>query len=66
MRKVINVAMYCDTRTDVHIHTHTHTYKKIIYIIIVILIGLMIRKINDFAIINLVHITPIGITSNLL
>ena len=61
--------MYCDTRTDVHIQTQTLTYKKVyiyIYIIIVILIMVMIRRITDFTIINLFHITRIGITLNLL
>ena len=60
------MVMYCDTRTDVHIHTQTHTQKKCIYIIIVILIVVTIRRISDFPIINLVHVTPIGITLNLL
>ena len=56
------MVMYCDTRTDVHIHTQTHIQKKSIYIykIIVILIVVMIR-INDFTVIYLVHITPVGI-----
>ena len=40
--------------------------KKSIYIIIVILIVLMITSISDFSKINLVHITRIGITLNLL
>ena len=63
--KATNVVMYCDTRTDAHINTHTHTLQIIIYIIITaILILAMIRRINDFAIINLVHITPIEIISN--
>ena len=63
-----NVVMYCDTRTDVQIHTQTHTYsiKRKIYIIIVILIVVMIRRISFFTIINLVYITRIGITLNLL
>ena len=68
--KVTNVVMYCDTRTNVHIHTHTHTHKKkniYIYIIIVILIiVVIISTISDFIIINLVHITRIGIILNLL
>ena len=64
--KVTNVVMYCDTRTDVHIHTQTDTYKKSIYIKIIILIVVLIRRISDFTIINLVHITRIGININLL
>ena len=62
-----------DVRT--HPLADPHTEKKVyinyilyiyIYIIMVILIVVMIRRNNDFTIINLVHITPIGINSNLL
>ena len=52
-----HVVMYSDTRTDVH---STHQ-KKFIYMIIVTLIVVM-RRINDFTKINLVHVTPTGIT----
>ena len=38
-----------------------HRKKSIYIIIIVILILVMIRRISDFTIINLVHITRIGI-----
>ena len=57
---VTNVVMYCDTRTDVHTYTQTHTYKKMyICIIIETLILVMIGRINDFTIINLVHMNQI-------
>ena len=52
--------MYSDTPTDVH--ADPHIKKMYIYIIIVTLIVVMIGRINDFIIINLVHKTPIGIT----
>ena len=49
--------MHCDARTDVHIHTQTAHIEKSLYIIIVIfIIVLVIRSINNFTIINLVHI----------
>ena len=60
------MVMYYDTRTDVHLHMQTRTQKKSISIIIVILIVVKIRRINDSTIINLVHITTIGIKLSLL
>ena len=60
--KVTNDVMYCDTRTDAYTHTRRPTLKKK-YITIVILIVLMIRRINDFTIITLVHIILILITN---
>ena len=60
MDTVILVLTYTSTRRPTH-------RKKCIYILlIVILIVVMIRRINDFTIINLVHLTPIGITLNLI
>ena len=70
--------MYCDTRTDVHTYTQTRTLKKCIYIFMYIYIYIYLyiyiyiynRRINygnergiiDFTIINMVHLTPMGIT----
>ena len=47
-----------------HTHTHhtPHTHKKYMYVITAILIVVMIKRMNDFSIVNLVHITVIGIT----
>ena len=58
-----NVLWYSHWRTHPHADPHT---EKSISIIIVILIVVMIRRINNFTIINLVHITTIGITLSLL
>ena len=58
-----NLQWYSHWRTHPHVDPHI---EKSVYIIIVILIVLMMRRINYFTIINLVDITPIGITLNLI
>ena len=62
------MVMYCDTRTDVHCtHLHADSYieKKYIYDNSHINCG-NDKKNQRFYKINLVHITRIGITLNLL
>ena len=51
-----NVLWYSHWRTHPHADPHTENSISIIILIVV-----MIRRINDFTIINLVHITTIGI-----
>ena len=57
-----NVLLHSHWRTPPQ--ADTHIGKKSISIIIVILIVVKIRRIIDLTIINLVHITTIGITLN--
>ena len=62
--KVANIAMYCDTRTDVYTYTQIHRQKKK-YIYNNSHINNYYSNDNKnqrFYTINLVHITPIGIT----
>ena len=64
--KCSNILWYLYWRTLLHPDPHIEIYICIyiyinIHIIFVILSVVMIRRIDDFTIINLVHITPIGI-----
>ena len=59
------MATYSDTRADVEVHTQQHRKKVYIYIIASNIICGNDKK-NRFTIINLVHITLMGITFNLL
>ena len=58
-----NVLWYSYWRTQPHADPYI---EKSIYIILVILIVVIIIRISDFTIINNIHITPIGISINLL
>ena len=51
--------MYCYRYAYAHLHANTHIKK--IYNNIYILIVIMMRRMNYITLINLVHITPIGL-----
>ena len=61
LMRVTNVEMYCDIRNDVNtLYVYIYNYKNVYnnsYFIV-----MMIRRVEDFTMINFLHETPIGIT----